>query len=204
MKLWHAAASPFVRKVMIVAHETGQADDIEILAASTTPVKRDEGLAADNPVAKIPAMVLDDGQIIFDSRVICAYLDDRNSGDKLIPASGGERWRAMTLEALGDAIMDAAVISRYEMAVRPEEKRWQGWVDGQMLKVNTALDRLENDWTGVLKGPVTVGTAAIAAALGYLDFRYADFDWRAERPALAGWYEVFSMRESMKATAPAG
>lgn len=203
MKLWYSSASPFVRKVMIVAHETGQAGDIEIVPVTNSVVKRDEQLAADNPVSKIPTMVLDDGQALFDSRVICAYLDARHSGTRLVPASGAERWRAMTLEALGDAIMDAAVASRYEMTVRPEEARWQGWLDGQMLKITTALDRLDKDWTGTLKGPVTVGTAAIGSALGYLDFRFPDFDWRAGRPALADWYSVFAMRDSMKASDPA-
>ena len=144
MKLWYSPASPFVRKVLVLAHETGLADRLTIVEANTNVVNRNEELAKDNPTGKIPAMVLDDGTVLFDSRVICAYLDSLHNGKKLTP-SGGDvaSFRLMALEALGDAIMDAGVLTRYEQALRPKEKHWDKWEAGQLLKVNTSLDDLE-------------------------------------------------------------
>jgi glutathione S-transferase len=200
MKLWYSPSSPFVRKVIVAAHELGLADRIDIVEASTSPVNRHAGLGALNPVGKIPAMQLDDGQILFDSRVICAYLDSLKPG--LMPASGPQRFKVMTAEALGDAIMDAAVLTRYETAMRPEDLRWKGWIEGQMTKVWAALDSLENDWLDFLQGPLTMGHIAIGAALGYLDFRFADSGWRDTRPGLAKWYEAFAKRPSMTVSEP--
>lgn len=202
MKLWYSPASPFVRKVIAAAHELGLMDRIEIVEAATSPVNRNEGLAALNPVGKIPAMQLDDGQILYDSRVIIAWLDSLAPG--LIPPAGPRRFQAMTLEALGDAIMDAAVLTRYETAMRPEDLRWKGWIEGQMTKVWAGLDSLEKDWLDFLKGPITSGHMAVAAALGYLDFRYADSDWRDTRPGLAKWFDAFAKRPSMIASEPKG
>lgn len=201
MKLWYSPTSPFVRKVIAVAHELGLWDRIEIVTAATSPVDRHKGLAADNPVGKIPAMVLDDGQVLYDSRVICAFLDSLKPG--LIPAHGPDRFRSMTLESLGDAIMDAAVLTRYEMAVRPAGFRWQGWIDGQMTKVWAGVDSMENDWSGFLNQPMTMGHIAAAAALGYLDFRFAASNWRSTRPGLAKWYDEFAKRPAWVASAPA-
>ncbi len=204
MKLWYSPTSPFVRKVIAAAHELGVMDRIEIVTASTSPVDRHAGLAADNPVGKIPAMVLDDGQVLFDSRVICAFLDSLNPGKSLTPAMAPDRFRSMTLEALGDAIMDAAVLVRYELAVRPEELRWKGWIEGQMTKVRAGVDSMEKDWLTFLAGPLTQGHLAAASALGYLDFRFADDNWRASRPGLAKWYDEFAKRPSWVASAPKG
>ncbi|MCU0790974.1 MAG: glutathione S-transferase [Nitratireductor sp.] len=202
MKLWYSPTSPFVRKVIAVAHELGLTDRIEIVEAATSPMNRNESLAALNPVGKIPAMQLDDGQVLFDSRVIIAWLDSLAPG--LIPSAGPDRFRAMTLEALGDAIMDAAVLTRYETAMRPEDLRWKGWIEAQMTKVWAALDSLEKDWLDFLNGPVTIGHMAVGAALGYLDFRYAESGWRDTRPGLARWYAEFARRPSMTASEPKG
>lgn len=202
MKLWYSPASPFVRKVIAAAHECGLVGRLEIVDASSNPINRNMDLVAHNPVGKIPALVLDDGQALFDSRVICAYLDSISQGEKLIPAEGPARFRAMTLEALGDAIMDAAVLTRYEGHLRPQELRWQGWIEGQTAKVNSGLESLERDWAEFLAGPFTIGHLAVGAALGYLDYRFPDLDWRSGHPKLAQWFEGFSQRPSMKASAP--
>lgn len=202
MRLWYSPASPFVRKVMIVAHETGLADRIEIAEVTTTVLARDANLVRDNPSGKIPAMVLDDGSVLFDSRVICACLDSLHGGAKLIPESGPERFRVMTLEALGDGTMEAAVLVRYEQALRPEEKRWDKWVEGQMAKVNSSLDDAEARWMELLEGPINMGAVSVGAALGYLDYRFPDIGWRDGRPRLAAWHTGFAGRPSMKATAP--
>jgi len=204
MKLWYSAASPFVRKVIAAAHECGVAGRLDIVDAATTPVNRNMALVADNPVGKIPAMVLDDGQAIYDSRVICAYIDSISTGATLIPASGPDRFRAMTLEALGDGIMEAAVLTRYEGFLRPQELRWQGWMEGQTAKVNSGLDSLEKDWIGFLQGPLTIGHLSAGAALGYLDFRFPQLAWRERCPKLAEWFAGFAKRPSMVASEPKG
>ncbi len=130
MKLWYASASPFVRKVLAAAHEIGIADQLEPVAAGTSPVKPNMELVADNPVGKIPALVSRDGDVLYDSSVICAYLDSLHEGQTLIPAEGPERFKALTLESLGDAIMDAAILARYEVTLRPDDKQWADWIDG--------------------------------------------------------------------------
>ncbi len=202
MKLWYSQSSPFVRKVMIVAHETGLADKIKIVSANTSPVARNADLAKDNPVGKIPAMQLEDGSVMFDSRVICAWLDSQHAGKRLAPRSGPKRFADMTLEAMGDAIMDAAVLARYERALRPAEQRWAEWDAGQMTKVTAALDLLEGQWLPKLRGGFTMGKIAIASALGYLDFRFPDMNWRKGRRKLARWYARMADRPSMKESQP--
>lgn len=203
MKLWYSPASPFVRKVLVLAHEAGLSDRLTKLEASTSAVARNEELARDNPNGKIPALVLDDGTVLFDSSVICAYVDSLHDGPKITPAgSDVSAFRAMTLEALGDAIMDAAVLTRYEQALRPEDKRWDQWVAGQMAKVSSSLDDLEARWMDLLEGPLTTGAISVGCALGYLDFRFPNLDWREGRAKLAAWYATFAERPSMKATLP--
>ena len=202
MKLWYSPASPFVRKVLVVAHETGQMGDLQVTDASTNAVNRNMELVRDNPSGKIPALVLDDGTVLFDSRVICAYLDSRHSGKKLAPQDGPIRFQDMMLEALGDAIMDAAVLARYEAALRPEPLRWAAWSEGQIAKVTSSLDQLEGALSAMLKGEPTMGLIAIACALGYLDYRFTDMGWRDTHPKLAQWFAEFSSRPSMQASAP--
>lgn len=202
MKLWHSPASPFVRKVRVTAFETGLADQMELVEVSTNVIDSDAELRRANPIGKIPSLTLNSGLTIYDSRVICAYLDTLHSGPKLIPAEGERRFRSMTLEALGDGVMDAAVSNRYEIALRPEEFRWERWSEGQMMKVMTGLDNLEHEWLSELSGPTSLGTISVAAACGYLDFRYGDLDWRGARPGLAEWFAKFASRESMRQTKP--
>ena len=204
MKLWYSPASPFVRKVLILAHETGQADKLTLAHANTSAVARNEELAKDNPSGKIPALVLDDGTVLFDSRVICAYLDSLHTEPRLSGTQSGSLsgFRAMALEALGDAIMDAAVLTRYEQALRPAEKRWDEWEAGQLVKIDTSLDDLEARWMDVLDAPLSMGAISVACALGYLDYRFSEHGWRDSRPKLAAWYDAISDRPSLQATKP--
>lgn len=201
MKLWYAAASPYVRKVLMLAHETGIVDQLEIVDAASSPINPHEGLQKDNPLGKIPTLVLEDGQSIFDSRVICEYLDGLHQGDKMIPENGSDRINALVTQSIGDGIMDAALGIRYEQALRPEEKQWDEWIDGQFGKISKSLDVLET-WRGSRIQDMHIGSIAVAAALSYLDFRQPQYDWREGRPVLTQMLETFSKRTSMIETDP--
>jgi glutathione S-transferase len=205
MKLLTAPASPFGRKVKIVAIEKGVLDRIEVVAVATTPAAPNEALARDNPLAKIPTLVLDDGRALYDSFVICDYLDTLHAGGKVIPAAGGRRWDVLTVHALGNGIADAAILCRYESVLRPEALRWPDWLRGQMQKVTAGLDWLEANVASIGKAgaaEVDLGQIAVACALGYLDFRFADLGWRTAHPRLSGWFMEFSQRASMQQTMP--
>lgn len=200
MKLLMAGPSPFVRKVRVLLQETGQLDDVEIVTVVAAPGGTDATLKAANPVGKIPALVRDEGPSLYDSKVICRYLDDR-AGAGLYPAKG---WETLVLEATADALMDAAVLIVYEKRFRDEAQQSIAWIDAQWAKVAGALDALNARWMGHLAGKMDIGHIAVGCALGYLDFRHGDRDWRKGRDALAGWYETFAARPSMQATAPQG
>ncbi len=201
MKLFFNMASPFVRKVRVFARETGLDKNIEEITTMVSPVQENPALAQANPLKKIPALTLDDGTTVFDSPVICEYLDSLHSGRKLFPATGPARWTALKLQATGDGILDAGVLCRYEMAVRPKEFQWAGWIAGQKTKWHGGLDLLERE-AAALAGEPTIGHITVGCTLGWLDFRYGDDDWRKGRPKLAAWYEKFSARPSMQATMP--
>lgn len=201
MKLHSSPTSPFARKVNVTAIELGLFDRLDLHAVQTSPVGPDLGLVGDSPLGKIPCLVLEDGQPLYDSRVICEYLDSLEGGGRLFPAAGPARWTALRRQALADGLMDAAVLARYETALRPPERRWAAWVDGQLDKVSRALDRLEAEGLGPA---VDIGTIAIGCALGYLDFRYGEMGWRGTRPALAAWFAAFDERPSLQRTRPAG
>jgi glutathione S-transferase len=198
MKLRHTARSPFARKVMVLAHEHGLVDRIELVPTSLSPVQGNDTLALENPLMKVPSLVTDDGQTLFDSPVICEYLDDMATGRKLFPPTGPPRWAALRQQALGDGILDAIILCAYE-TVRPEDKRWSGWTDGQMRKAHqglTAVDRED------LSGPRTIGHITFGCMLGYLDLRFPDDGWRHRHPRLASWYEAAEKLPSMHATRP--
>ncbi|GAB4184342.1 MAG: glutathione S-transferase [Thalassobaculales bacterium] len=202
MKLFHSPASPFVRKVLVVAHERGLAGQIETVGVGVTPVSTPAEVAGANPLGKIPALILDDGSTLFDSRVICEYLDTLGSGPALFPAPGPQRWAALRRQATADGMTDAGILCRYERAIRPAEKQWDGWVDGQMGKVTRALDALEAEAkAGALAG-FDIGAISIACAIGWFDFRMPELGWRTSRPALAAWLAGLASRPSLAATAP--
>lgn len=202
MKLYSTPTSPFVRKVMVVAHEAGLADRIEPTLLRPSPMQPDAVLARDNPLSKIPALVLDDGSSLYDSHVICEYLDaHRAAGPELLATSGVARWTALRREALADGMLDAAIQVFYERRNRPEALQWQPWIDGQSAKVRLALDALEREASTFGEG-ADLGLITIAAALGWLEFRAFLGDLRAGRPTLFAWYDRFCERPSMRATAP--
>jgi len=200
MRLYHAPASPFVRKVMILLHEAGAADRVTLIAAAGTPLDPGTMPLDRNPLGKIPALERDDGPTLYDSRVICRYLDDTLQAGLYPPAP--RLWETLVLEATADGVADAAVLMRYEEHVRPEASRSPEWVAAQWLKVERALTAIESRWMSHLAGPVDMGQIALGAALGYLDFRQPQRDWRATRPALAKWWAAFSCRPALVATQP--
>jgi glutathione S-transferase len=199
MKLYFNPASPYVRKVCVTAHELGHSGKIEYNSITLSPVSPHDGVRASNPIGKIPTLILDDGTALYDSPVICEYLDTLTGGNRIFPAAGAARWTALRRQAIADGIMDAAVLTRYEDTVRPKELRWQHWVDGQMLKIRTALDVLERE---NLEGAFDIGAISIACALGYLDYRYASEGWRTGRPRLGAWAAAIGKRPSLAATLP--
>jgi glutathione S-transferase len=201
VQLFHAPTSPFVRKVMVVAQEAGLLDAIEIVFNAASPVARDAVLAARNPLGKIPVLVLEDGSTLYDSRVICEYLAALGGVDTLFPPAGPARWQALTQQALGDGLLDAALVARYEAVMRPEELRWPAWREAQLAKIHGALEQIEA-LVPALGETMTIGTISLGCALGYLDFRYADLDWRREAPQAARWFAAFDARPSMAATRP--
>lgn len=202
MKLHHNPASPFVRMVMVTAHELNIADQIEKIETGVfLPDRVNDGVAADNPLGKIPALVTDHGTALYDSRVICEYLCHHAGDKQLLPDEPVSRFRILTLQSLAVGLMDAGVSRRYETAVRPEEKRWPDWVARQHTRMEAGMDDLETNWANEL-GSVNAGSLAVAIVLAYFDFRYGDMGWRDNRPKLAAFYEDFAKRSSMTATLP--
>ena len=201
MKLHYSAASPYVRKVTATANELGlTARLVHVPAANPTmPTHRNPAIAADNPLAKVPTLVLPDGEQLYDSIVICEYLDDLAGGHRLFPGPGPARWRALRLNALADGIADAGVLTRLER-VRPELKRWDEWIDGQLFKIKGAADLLERrtDW----QDGFTIGHIALACALQWLTFREI-VDVRPARPRLAAWLAATLERSCLASTVPA-
>lgn len=200
MRLYHSPTTPFGRKVMVVLLETGQDGDAEVVPASGTAIDPGTQPLDVNPLGKIPALVADGGTALYDSRVICRFLDDR-AGAGLYPDKP-RLWRTLTLEATADGMMEAAVLMVYEARTRPEALRFAPWVEGQWAKVARALDTLEAGWIGHLAGPLDIGQIALGCALSYLDFRHDGRGWRRDHPRLAAWYAAFAARDSMKATEP--
>lgn len=200
-KLYYASTSPYVRKVMITAHCLGLSGQIEKLESAAHPVQRDERIAAFNPLAKVPAMLTADGLALYDSRVICEYLDS-HAGGSLFPREGRQRWVSLARQALGDGLLDAALLARYETVARPADKQCDGWLDGQLRKIRAVLAHIEEQAAQFSEVPDDIGLIAIACGLGYLDFRFASLDWRADHPATTGWFAAFDQHPAMVATRP--
>lgn len=201
MKLIFSPASPFVRKVNVMRHEAELVDKISLTPVQTTPLSTDPAARAANPLGRIPALALDNGKMLFDSRVICRYLDDL-SGTGLYPQVN--LWDVLTLEALADGIMESAVLMVYEARLRPEENRFETWVEAQWGKITHALDALERQEFTAMEGDLHFGQLALACALGYLDFRHPERNWRDGRTSLDSWNNVVQDRDSMRATLPEG
>jgi glutathione S-transferase len=201
MKLYATATSPFVRKVLVVAHERRLLGRIEQVVLRPSPLKANPELSRANPLNKIPALVLDDGTVLYDSGVICEYLDALEGRPLLVPASGAERWRVLRLHALADGVIEAGVLVYYERAQRPPAHQWQPWVDGQLEKVRQGLDALDAEAASFGGGAMNLGMIGAAAAIGWLGFREV-CEPLSGRSNLARWYAEFSERPSMRATVP--
>ena len=201
MKLFYSQASPFTRKVVVFIKELGLENKVELVKVASTVLDQNADLAASNPVAKIPTLVLENGKSLYDSRVITAYLDSLVASPSLYPSAGEARWDVLAMEAMADGMMDAAVNARYERGLRPAEKQWDDWVNGQMKKVHGALKAFDAA-TASFGDRIDAGIIGAACACGYLDFRYPDLGWREIHPALGVWYAKFSARKSMQETKP--
>lgn len=202
MQLLYAPTSPYVRKVMASAHLLGLVDRIGLLDSAAHPINRDVRIAAHNPMAKVPTLILDDGQALYDSRVICEYLDSLVPGYGLFPQAAPARWQALARHALGDGLLDAALLARYELTARPPEKQWDGWRSAQLVKVQACLDEIEQQAETLATRDPTIGEIALACALGYLDFRFAELDWRAAHPKAAQWNARVQALPALQATVP--
>jgi len=198
MQLRYSPTSPFVRKVAVLLHETGLADGVvlETVDGWSEP----EQLTDDNPLSMVPTLVLGDGSTLYDSPVICEYLDRLHDGTPMIPADGDVRWQVLREQALADGILDCAVLTFVELQRRPEELRWDWWLELKRRAITRSLDWLERE-LAAFEGRVDLGTVSIGVALGYLDLRGAVGEWRTGRPGLAAWYADFAQRPSMIATA---
>ncbi len=200
MRLYHAATSPFVRKVMVLLHAAGAVEWVTLVPATGNPLDPGTIPVHRNPLGKLPALERDDGTTLFDSRVICRFLDDQLQAG-LYPAAP-RLWETLVLEATADGIADAAVLMRYEEHVRPEDSRSPAWAEAQWAKIDRALNAVEERWISHLSGPLDMGQIALGVALGYLDFRQPGRDWRGPRPELAAWWETFAAWPMMRDTEP--
>lgn len=199
MKLYYSPTSPFVRKVTVFAIEVGLDQQLEWV--KTNPWQAEDNLTAENPLSKIPTLITNDQQVIFDSPVICEYLDSLHSGEKFIPDQDGARWQVLRLQALADGILDAGIL-RFMEHKRAVEMQSSDWDTMQKASVERGLDYLEktiSDWSN---GSINIGIITVACALGWLDFRFKHEDWRINRTKLNAWYEQFSKRSSMLQTEP--
>jgi len=204
MRLFHSPASPYVRKVMVTAYERGVESHIEILGSAAGPIKRDPEIVKHNSSGKVPCALLEDNSPLFDSRVICTYIDSIAPTEGTVYPQGADRFDVLTLEALRDSILDACLLCRYETVLRPANLRWDEWYAGQMAKVDSGLDDLEGKWFETISSGLHAGSIATACVLGYLDFRFPEKDWRNNHPKLASWFGKISERRSMKETFPRG
>jgi len=199
MKLHWSPRSPFVRKVMVAAHELGLADRITCVRTVAATTKPHAELMRDNPLSKIPTLVLDDGTVIYDSPVICEYLDGLSGTPKLHPAEPKARLVALRRQALGDGFLDLLVLLRDErLRANPSEVHKAS----AAARKAAVLDALEREADALNASPFGIGHIAIGCALSYLDFRYADEDWRKPHPRIAAWHAGFAARPAVRATEP--
>lgn len=201
MKLFYQSHSPYARKVLVFAHEVGLADRIEVMHQETSPVQRNEAVFALNPLGKVPVLVCDDETVLFDSSVICEYLDSLHGGEKCFPSSPSLRLKALLNQAVAMGLADAGITVRWESERRPAALRWPPLLEGHLQKVVAACDYLEAN--GFHHDRVDIGDIALATALSWIEFRHV-YDFQAGRPRLSAWYQRFCARPSMMATPLSG
>lgn len=200
MKLMSSPASPFGRKVKALLIETRQIDEVEVVTVKTSPLAVDPLVQAANPIGKIPALIRPEGPALYDSNVICRFLDAR-VGAGMYPEA--RLWDVLTIEATADGLIEAALAVVYETRFRDAALQNTDWMEAQWGKAMKSVSALNDMWISHLNGPVDMSHIAVGCALGYLDFRHADKDWRAGNQALAKWYEGFAQRPCMQGTIPA-
>jgi Glutathione S-transferase len=201
LKLLYQTHSPYARKVLVMAHEAGLGGRLEVIHHETSPTNRNDEVFAKNPLGKVPVLIFEDGFALFDSPVICEYLDGLHGGRRLIPADRRKRLETLRLQAVAQGICDAGIALRWDTERRPQGLRWKALADGQAEKLLAAYDFFERE--ADLDGPVDLGQIALATALDWIAFRTLP-DFLAGRPRLARWYRVFIERPSMRATTYAG
>jgi glutathione S-transferase len=201
MKLHWSSRSPFVRKVMVFAHETGLADRLDCVRTLVVMSQPNAELMRENPLGKIPTLVLDDGSVLYDSTVICEYLDSLHGGRKLFPGSGPARWTALRWHALGDNLLDNLVLWRNEV-LRPAPQQSPEMLAAFEAKVLSAVGALDREADRLAATDINIGHIAIGCALGYIDFRFAALGWREGNLQITDWYDVFNRRPSMQQTMP--
>ncbi len=199
MKLFYSPTSPYVRKVCMVILEKGLSDRVEFDQRSPYNIEAD--LVAANPLSKVPALVCEDGLTLFDSPVICEYLDCLNDTPKLMP-SGDARWRTLRLIALADGMTDAAYLARME-SVRPDGEKSDDAMAAQKVKIMRGIAALEASELPA-EDSIDLGVIALGACLGYVDLRHNDLNWRDGHAKLAAWLATVSQRPSFQETVPAG
>ena len=198
MKLHWSPKSPYVRKVMICARELGLVERLELVRSVAAMLKPNARLMQDNPLSKIPALVLDDGFTLFDSVVICEYLNDLGQGT-LFPLQSTEKWQSLRWHALGDGLLDALILWRNE---REREVPLEALIDAFELKTQACLKQLDDEAQALNEVPFSIGHVAVGCALGYLDYRFGALNWRGVAPRLAEWYEETRARPSFESTEP--
>ena len=201
MKLYYQTHSPYARKALVFAHEAGLADRIEVIHHETSPTRRNDTVFAENPLGKVPVLIRPGLKPIFDSDVICAYLDTLARARRLIPSEGEARWNALRLQVMAQGLCDAGIALRWETVRRPAELRYPPLRDGYAEKLTASYDWLETELD--VSAPVHVGHIALATALDWLEFRALP-SFRTGRPRLTGWFDAFAARPSMKATPLSG
>jgi glutathione S-transferase len=198
LTLLYQSHSPYARKVLVCAHELGLAERIAVVHHETSPTNRNDAVYAQNPLGKVPVLLTPDAGALFDSTVICDYLDRLAGAGRLIPREGPQRFAALRLQALAQGLCDAGIALRWETVRRPQALRYPPLAQGQAAKLAEAYRHLEAqaEWDG----PVDIGQIALATALAWLEFRQMP-DFRGPAPRLAAWYDAFGRRASMQATA---
>lgn len=201
LKLFYSDRSPYVRKVMVTLHEVNLAESVEIVCVRTNPLGVVNDLVDVSPLGKIPTLVLQDGTTIFDSRVICSYLNTIGKSD-LYLAKENLKWSIKTAEANFDGVLDAALLMVYELRFRSKKYQNDEWLENLWLKIERTLDFYNNRPSEIRGDKLNMGQISLGCALGYLDYRHSNRNWRSKNPYLRDWFADFSERVSMRTTVP--
>jgi glutathione S-transferase len=201
MKLTYSPASPFARKVRIAAIELGLIDKIEFTPVTVVPGQPNDEYSKIYPLKKLPALILDNGEVIVDSYVIVEYLDELAGGGKLIPASGAIKWKVKSDHSLLQGMLDSMLLCRYEKLTRPQQLRWQAWSDDHWNRAWNGMAHFEKQ-PDMLSRPFDISQVGLVCVLGYADFRFADCGWRKAYPRLDAFHEKMLTRPSVEISVP--